>query len=729
MVRVLGISGQEASRRLGSGDAGFILEAKLPAKLSDSLSLLRPLRQVHPQADYFSAILIENSGHADSAAISTLLYILALENQSAVIRREAGKKLLQVIIRSDEIFIRELLDLRGNPAAADDTGHLWNMCLYRVKHYGEVIRNLENGKNRSSWNMALYLLSRLNEGLRKNEPVRGNEAFRKDVLSFMLESPVDQAWQWAMNEFRMADEVFFSLVERAAIAGRAATARSQFGESLVHFRICLSDGIPVQDENAASGPSNGEKLFFKYPELIRDAGRAFQFAAGSGNEGIRLFSDWEEQIRRNSAGTEVNPQVFFMVPYFLGRIYRQYDQIPKSTEAFVRAVGYAPDSVQADACIWYILTNTLREKPETAAAQIIKYIPLMHSLQYFDDVLDRYSQYAVKNRKWRELEDILTMLTNQKTGGANAQYSWILGRAVEEKYYSARTETDFFGNINEDDKAHLYYRALAAQKTGTTLIPEKALPEENKKNRQELEFLLGFFDFNSAARAIPVIREYENMLTAGELRMLAGELEKAGRTDASLNIVTRYMARENYEICRDDLYLCYPRPFKDLAEKYAAESGIGPELLFALIRTESYFNPAAVSRAGATGLSQLMRETALDMANRIARRYGPDYDYRTENGIDLKNPEISIHIGGYYLNYLIDNLGSPMTAVFAYNGGMGRVRRWRAAEPELPEDLFLESIEYEETREHGRRVAAAAAVYGYLYYEMNMDEVIADIFR
>ena len=57
-------------------------------------------------------------------------------------------------------------------------------------------------------------------------------------------------------------------------------------------------------------------------------------------------------------------------------------------------------------------------------------------------------------------------------------------------------------------------------------------------------------------------------------------------------------------------------------------------------------------------------------------------------------------------------------ALLAYNGGMNRVRRWRnAAGSSLSEDLFLESIEYRETREYGRKVLAAQAVYKALYYE------------
>jgi soluble lytic murein transglycosylase len=124
-----------------------------------------------------------------------------------------------------------------------------------------------------------------------------------------------------------------------------------------------------------------------------------------------------------------------------------------------------------------------------------------------------------------------------------------------------------------------------------------------------------------------------------------------------------------------------------------------------------------------------MPTTAEEMAGRIARQGGPDY---RGPEMDLQNPELNIHIGSYYLRYLKGQMGSLMPALLAYNGGMGRVRRWLAEDRRrggLPLGLFLETVEFPETREYGRRILAAAAVYGYLYYGKSFEEVAADIYQ
>jgi soluble lytic murein transglycosylase len=202
-------------------------------------------------------------------------------------------------------------------------------------------------------------------------------------------------------------------------------------------------------------------------------------------------------------------------------------------------------------------------------------------------------------------------------------------------------------------------------------------------------------------------------------------MEEAGLYADLIRHVNAYMGREDYELDRRDLELAYPRPFRELVEERSAAAGFPPELLWALVRTESAFQAEIVSWAGAAGLTQLMPSTAREMAGRIKRQGGPDYTGEGEP--DLRNPETNLYIGAFYLAYLRDRLEHPLLSVLAYNGGMNRVRRWYEDAGSLPGDLFLETVEYRETREYGRKVVSAAAVYGFLYYRVNPEGFIADI--
>jgi soluble lytic murein transglycosylase len=179
-----------------------------------------------------------------------------------------------------------------------------------------------------------------------------------------------------------------------------------------------------------------------------------------------------------------------------------------------------------------------------------------------------------------------------------------------------------------------------------------------------------------------------------------------------MRLVSLYINKENYKPQKRDMELWFPRPYGELVRKYAEETGASVPLLYGLIRTESAFQSGVVSRAGAAGLTQLMPATAEEMAARILKEGGPDY---AAAGLDLKDPAANIHIGAFYLMVLMTRFdGDALLSLLAYNGGMNRIRRWKAATA-LPADLFLETVSLSETREYGRKVTAATAVYRQLY--------------
>jgi len=262
----------------------------------------------------------------------------------------------------------------------------------------------------------------------------------------------------------------------------------------------------------------------------------------------------------------------------------------------------------------------------------------------------------------------------------------------------------------------LYYRSVSAKALNLPFL-EFDNTAKNRRDRTEesqaLQFINGFFTNDAGSRAIPYIRALERDLSPDELRAAAKAFEEEEMYLQSMRLISLYINKEDYKRERSDFELMFPRPYLELNEKWSRQFNIEPSLFFGLIRTESAFQSAVVSRAGATGLAQLMPATAQDMAGRMRRSAGVDYT----GNLDLSDPSLNVHIGAYYYNYLLglfDN--NDIFSLMAYNGGLGRVRRWRNANSQLPADLVMETVNIYETRDYGKRVLGYAAVYQLLYY-------------
>ncbi|MDR2953261.1 MAG: lytic transglycosylase domain-containing protein, partial [Treponema sp.] len=365
---------------------------------------------------------------------------------------------------------------------------------------------------------------------------------------------------------------------------------------------------------------------------------------------------------------------------------------------------------------------------------------------YFDDILERIARELVAKNDWKTLIKVFTIIRGRGAPVSTARCAWIIGRAIEEGLLSPEEmrqagtaanlqpqsvyaqaslpmsrlkelSVDYKRAAYEAGDTSLYYRCLSAAALEKPFLVLNNAHESSKKNAEKLsdamEFLLGFFIHNVPEFSTPYIKSMEKDLTPEELRALAEALGKAGMRAESMRLVSLYINKENYKPAKRDFELWFPRPYGELVQKYADETGISQALLYGLIRTESAFQSGVVSHAGAIGLTQLMPATAEEMAASILKAGGPDYA-ASARGIDLTDPGANIHIGAYYLAFLMTRFEDGTLALLAYNGGINRIRRWKAASA-LPPDLFLESIALSETREYGRKVTAAAAVYRQLY--------------
>jgi len=150
----------------------------------------------------------------------------------------------------------------------------------------------------------------------------------------------------------------------------------------------------------------------------------------------------------------------------------------------------------------------------------------------------------------------------------------------------------------------------------------------------------------------------------------------------------------------------YPRAHAGLVVGALSGSGIDPDIVYSLIRQESFFDPRAVSGAGAVGLMQLMPDTAKAMGKKL----GIKVDRK-----DLFDPAVNIRLGTAFFRERVAGAGSLAAALAGYNAGQTRAASWMRGFGGLGEELFTELIPYTETRDYVRRIDAGAMMYGRLY--------------
>jgi soluble lytic murein transglycosylase len=153
--------------------------------------------------------------------------------------------------------------------------------------------------------------------------------------------------------------------------------------------------------------------------------------------------------------------------------------------------------------------------------------------------------------------------------------------------------------------------------------------------------------------------------------------------------------------------LAYPTYYSDLVVPHAEKYGYDPLLHFALLRQESLFEGFATSTAMAQGLGQVIPATG----EYIALKLGwPNYVNE-----DLYRPSVNLAFAAFYLDEQLRGFGgNKAAALAAYNAGPGNAIRWRNQAGDN-HDLYLETVNFNETRLYIRNIYIWHAAYRHLY--------------
>jgi soluble lytic murein transglycosylase len=154
--------------------------------------------------------------------------------------------------------------------------------------------------------------------------------------------------------------------------------------------------------------------------------------------------------------------------------------------------------------------------------------------------------------------------------------------------------------------------------------------------------------------------------------------------------------------------LAFPLPYRADLERFARENQMDPYLMAALIRQESEFDPQAVSRSNARGLTQILPSTGRELSRRL--------NISTYSTARLFQPAMNLQLGTFYLKSLTGQLnGRTEAALAAYNAGLTRARAWLTWGEFREPAEFIETVPFSETRGYIQTVLRNADTYRRVY--------------
>ncbi|QSH91665.1 lytic transglycosylase domain-containing protein [Treponema medium] len=538
----------------------------------------------------------------------------------------------------------------------------------------------------------------------------------------------------------------------------------RFGKDLPPFLYKLAEArIAVFEKRYTEAWSSVQEAFsmknafadFTFSGLLSDIGKAGTYGTENSAEAAAFFEDFAVRIQNSGnkqlSGTDMCRCLFY-TSFYAARCRTKIGgaaQREQAVKLFLQAAELADSASDFDSATWYYLdtmrmlglSRYLKALADTAAR--------WKNPAWYADLVQSLRAQLTAAKDWKNLETLHTVLAKITLPEQRAAVAYTLACAGQlPPDRTARLLQEAAGESHDA----LYYRILGTYRLGGAQLLKKTFQfrseplsgrhthspgtqaqageAQNQSGEGKAQtstfspqeartYIDGLLHFGLYDMVYPRIVSVYPSISAEEALRIARTLASEGRYADSIRVIRFSLKNQEDAATKEQLELLYPRPWGELVSKYAAEYGLPEYLLYALIRSESFFQHQVVSGAGAVGLTQLMPATAADIAKKLKVA---DYS--------LTDPEINIRFGAYYLAEMIRRSDNRiMPACFAYNAGISRVRGWQKKAQGLPEDLFLESLEYAETRDYGRKLLSAATVYGVLYYSKEPEDIVRLFFK
>ena len=373
-------------------------------------------------------------------------------------------------------------------------------------------------------------------------------------------------------------------------------------------------------------------------------------------------------------------------------------------------------------------------KPYNAASELLK----MAQGTNKDYIWNLKCKNAPKSEKYECYEEFYAAFPNGDYA-QNAMINSMIGRLLNKNYAGARIIADDF-IIKYPDSENLdmvmFWRAIIEQKYAHNpnydifyrnvinnfpdsyfayrafWIVQGVNPSVMNANLEykAVEYPYKYPPKGSVLYNLILVNDYDMMNKYTNDEFIKSWIQyKKGNYVTSIYTAQKAMNKLKNKPPKDDVRwrLVYPLHYFKQVQNNAGHYKNDTALIMAIIREESHFNPDAQSGAGAVGLMQLMPETAHEVGEKSG------YQFNTS---DLFNPELNIKIGNIYYSQLRNSLeNKDISAVAAYNGGIGSVQKWKDVLKYSDTDEFVEQIPYDETKNYVYKVMKSYWNYTRVY--------------
>lgn len=508
------------------------------------------------------------------------------------------------------------------------------------------------------------------------------------------------------------------------------------------------------------------------PKLVySDIGKAFLYAnrnylqnAQALDKAINAAENKPEQNSNSKVSDETdepantsnkNSELFYL-NFYAARLYdTEGEFITRAENRYKSAMKNADalgDNDKFDNALWYFLRLKLKRNTNSGTDAVIENCKIWHNAEYFDDLLDLISNLLLTEGKWNDFYKVYKAIDGFASDYMTARFAYIYARLLQENLASvpygansreanskeSKKQKSYFENeafrraLNSG--TDYYYQILSINQLGLSeretekQLCKTVLHRKGTEIDTEAEILLsGYAAFGFPEKIYPEFLKLTSKgsnLSMDSMLSLSSFLKDCGEKKnefypQSLRIASKALKGADRKINRDELRLFFPKDFSSLIEENCEKYQIPHEIMYALVRSESFFDSAIKSSADAVGLTQLMEPTANDVARKLkAGEY------------DLQNPETNIEFGSFYVSELYGRLNRKwLPALLSYNTGITRIRRWLQQQNRLPMDLFLEIAPYAETREYGRKLLSASCMYAWIYKTGTINETVELLFE